>query len=261
MLLIIFTACITAFTRASFGWDFASSSRYRINGIIFLISLFFWFLETYSINRKKTTAIILTLTGLYFVGINLNHYEYLGIREQQTNIGIVGYNSGKADLLNGDKNQIELYTKILRQSDSLNTFHLPSNADLEYYYPYGQRQQIPMVQDNPKLEMPMSVREIYQLDDDYFIDGFAFITGNAAWNQKIYIGFQNQEDKEPIFFSTKSIARYDLNTYFNKFTLKEGGYQARIRSEDIKPGENKIWLMVSVNGKTKIAETDKKITK
>jgi hypothetical protein len=118
-----------------------------------------------------------------------------------------------------------------------------------------------MVPDNPKLEMPISVREIYQLEDDYFIDGFAFITGNAAWNQKVYIGFQNQEDKEPIFFSTKSIARYDLNTYFNKFTLKEGGYQARIHSEDIKPGENKIWLMVSVNGKTKIAETDKKITK
>jgi hypothetical protein len=261
MLLIIITACITALTRVSFGWDFASSSRYRINGIIFLISLFFWFLETYPINKKKTIAIILTLTGLYFIGINLNHYEYLGIREQQTNLGIVGYNSGKPDLLNGDKNQIELYTKILRQSDSLNTFHLPSNADLEYYYPYGQRQQIPMVPDNPKLEMPISVREIYQLEDDYFIDGFAFITGNAAWNQKVYIGFQNQEDKEPIFFSTKSIARYDLNTYFNKFTLKEGGYQARIHSEDIKPGENKIWLMVSVNGKTKIAETDKKITK
>lgn len=261
MLLIVFSACLTALTRSSFGWDFASSSRYRINGIIFLISLYFWFLETYYVDKKKIAAIILTLTGLYFVGINLNHYEYLGIREQQTNFGIVGYNSGKPDLLNGDKNQIELYTKILRQSDSLNTYHLPSNADLAYYYPYGIRQQMPVVKDDPKLEMPFSVREIYQLADDYFIDGFAFIKGNSAQHQKVYIGFKNQEDNEPVFYTTKQIARYDLNPYFNKFNLKDGGYLARIHAADIKQGENKIWLMVSVNGHVKLAETDKKIIK
>ena len=261
MLLIVFSACLTALTRSSFGWDFASSSRYRINGIIFLISLYFWFLETYYVDKKKIAAIILTLTGLYFVGINLNHYEYLGIREQQTNFGIVGYNSGKPDLLNGDKNQIELYTKILRQSDSLNTYHLPSNADLAYYYPYGIRQQMPVVKDDPKLEMPFSIREIYQLADDYFIDGFAFIKGNSAQHQKVYIGFKNQEDNEPVFYTTKQIARYDLNPYFNKFNLKDGGYLARIHAADIKQGENKIWLMVSVNGHVKLAETDKKIIK
>src|SRR4030095_9042966 len=261
MLLIVFTACLTALTRSSFGWDFASSSRYRINGIIFLISLYFWFLETYPVDKKKTSAIVLILTGLYFIGINLNHYEYLGIREQQTNFGIIGYNSGKPDLLNGDKTQIELYIKILRQSDSFNTYHLPTNADLTYYYPYGIRQGPQLVKDDPKLEMPLSVREIYQLGDDYFIDGFAFITGNSANHQKVYIGFKNQEDKDPVFFSTKQIARYDLNTYFNKFNLKNGGYQARIHAADIKPGENKIWLMVSVKEKVKLVETDKKIIK
>lgn len=261
MLLIVFTACLTALTRSSFGWDFASSSRYRINGIVFIISLYFWFLETYHIDKKKSSAIILTLTGLYFIGINLNHYEYLGIREQQTNFGIIGYNTGKPDLLNGDKNQIELYTKILRQSDSLNTYHLPTNADLAYYYPYGIRQEPQLVKDDPKLEMQLSVREIDQLADDYFIDGFAFIHGYSAQNQKVYIGFKNQEDKDPVFFSTKQIARYDLNPYFNKFNLKDGGYQARIHAADIKKGENKIWLMVSVRGKVKLVETDKKIIK
>ena len=261
MLLIVLTAFLTALNRSSFGWDFAAASRYRINGIVFLISLYFWFLETYRIDRKKTSAVILTLTGLYFIGINLNHYEYLGIREQQTNFGIIGYNSGKPDLLNGDKSQIELYSKILRQSDSLNTYRLPASAELEYYYPFAVKVQTPIVTDDPKLEMPLSVREIYQLGDDYFIDGFAFIKGHSANNQKVYVGFKNQEDKEPEFFSTKQIARYDLNTYFNKFTLKDGGYQARIHAADIKPGENKIWLMVSVDGKVKKMETDKTITK
>ncbi|HET6723692.1 MAG TPA: hypothetical protein VFH07_13130, partial [Chitinophagaceae bacterium] len=261
MLLIVLSACLTALNRSSFGWDFAAASRYRINGIIFLISIYFWFLETYRVDKKKTSAIILALTGLYFIGINLNHYEYLGIREQQTNFGIIGYNSGKPDLLNGDKTQIELYTKILRQSDSLNTYRLPTNADLEYYYPYSKKMQTPVVTDDPKLEMPFSVREIYQLADDYFIDGFAFINGYSANNQKVYLGFKSAEDKEPVFFSTKQIARYDLNTYFNKFTLKDGGYQARIHMADIKPGENKIWLLVSVDGKVKMLETDKKITK
>jgi hypothetical protein len=261
MLLIVLSACLTALNRSSFGWDFAAASRYRINGIIFLISIYFWFLETYRVDKKKTAAIILTLTALYFIGINLNHYEYLGIREQQTNFGIIGYNAGKPALLNGDKKQIELYTKILRESDSLNTYRLPTNADLECYYPYSKKVQTPVVTDDPKLEMPFSVREIYQLADDYFIDGFAFINGYPANNQKVFLGFKSAEDKEPVFFNTKQIARYDLNTYFNKFTLKDGGYQARIHMADIKPGENKIWVMVSVDGKVKMLETDKKITK
>lgn len=261
MLLIVFTAFLTAITRSSYGWDFASSSRYRINGIIFIISLYYWFLETYPVNKKKTSVIILILTSIYFIGINLNHYEYLGIREQQTNFGIIGYNSGKPDLLNGDKNQIDLYTKILRESDSLNTYHLPTNAELANYYPYGVRQEPLFIKDDPQLEMPLSVHEIYQLGEDYFIDGFAFISGNSASHQKIYIGFKNQEDKEPVFYSTKQIARYDLNPYFNKFNLKDGGFQARIHTADIKPGENNIWLMVALNGKIKSIETDKKIIK
>jgi hypothetical protein len=261
MLLVVFTSFLTALTRSSFGWDFAASSRYRINSIIFLISAYFWLLESFPIENKKTRTLTLGLAALYFLEINVNHYEYLGIREQQTNFGIMGYQSGKPELLNGDKTQIETYTKILKESAYLNTYHLPTKADLSSYYPYAKKQQALVINDNPDLEMPFSVREVNQLGDDYFIDGFAFVKGSSTRNQKVYIGFKNQNESHPIFFSCKQIARYDLNPYFNKFNLKDGGYLARIHVGDIKPGENSIWLMVAVNGQTKIAETDKKITR
>jgi hypothetical protein len=193
--------------------------------------------------------------------INLNHYEYLDVRKQQTNFGIVAFNSGKPELLNGGTTQAELFTKILHTSAALNAYHLPNNSALFSYYPYGVRQKAKVVNDNPELEMANSVREIFQLGNDYFIDGFTFIHGHSAKNQKVFIGFKNQTDALPIFYSTKQIARYDLNPYFHKWNLKKGGYVARIHASDLKPGENKIWLMVSVNGLSKMIETDKTITK
>ncbi len=261
MLLVVCTAFLTALSRSPYGWDFAAASRYRINGIIFLISLYLWFIETYKVETRKKSAIVLAMTGLYFIMINLNHYEYLGIREQQTNFGIIGYNAGKPEFLNGDKTQTEMNANILKRAAELNTYHLPTNADLAYYYPYGLRQPKKVIKDDPTLEMPFSVREIHQLGNDYFIDGFAFITGNSARTQKVFIGFQNQSDSVPVFFGSKQIARYDLNPYFNKWNLKDGGYMARIHAVDIKRGENKIWIMVSVNGKEKMAITDKVITR
>src|SRR5260370_6769091 len=82
MLFIIATTVLAAVNRSPLGLEIAGASRYRINGCIFAITLYIWFIETYSIKNRLATAAVLLLSAWYFVSINLKHYEYLSVREE-----------------------------------------------------------------------------------------------------------------------------------------------------------------------------------
>jgi len=261
MLLIVMISVVTALSRASMGLDMAGASRYRINGILLLISLYFWYIETYKAESKRSLAVIMAFSTWYFLMININHYEYLAIMEERGYEDILSYNSGENSMWNDDKAMTDNQRSTIEQSKKLNVYHPPSTESLVSYFPWSVKQAGMDTTGNSTLEMVKSVHGIHKVAGDYLIDGFAFLTWISANKEKVYVGIKNELDKNPVFFTSNQISRFDLNPFFNKFNLKNGGFRARIKGEDIMAGENTVWIMVKVKDQIKIIETDSKITK
>ncbi len=259
LLLVIIIACVTAYTRLYMGTVVASASRYRIYGVIFLISLYFWYIETYPV-QKKQVWVVLSCSIAYFLGINLTHYEYLHQREKQTLTGILFYNDGKPEFLNGDKALLENYKNVLKVAAQHGTYKFPSNKSLEYYFPYSVKKTSPSKDSGTASYFSTSIDATNPMSDCQLIEGWGFLIDHSTTDQKIYVGLQHSTEAAPVFFSARSISKFDLNPYFNKLNLKNGGFIARIRNSDIKPGENTIWMMVEKDGEVKITKTDKKLT-
>lgn len=259
LLFFIISACATSVSRVSFGIDAAGASRYRINGIIFVVAIYFWLIESFNLKKLQISLILIfTLSYLYFV--NLMQVQYLDIRKKQTYTGVLMYNIGNSSFLNGDKNDTEIYNSLLNKSKELNTYNLPLNEEILDYFPFS-NEHLPRQLKTAPNDLAYNIDSITELNDSYLIEGWAFIGEENTKNQKIYIGITNNLDNKIIYYSTKSFSRYDLNSFFKKNNLSYGGYLGRVRKNDLKVGENKISLMIEVNGTTKTVLTDKKTLK
>lgn len=262
MLLLMVSSIITSVSRVSFGIETAGASRYRINGIIFFITLYFWFIETRHTNKRLYLyGILVFFTGYYFF-INIRQSQYLYIREKQTYTGILYYNYGNYEKLNGEKSMVGYFNNVIEESKKLETYNFPNNKQLESYFPFSETILINKRESNDtSVSMYNNTEIIDKLPDCFIIEGWAFLEGYNTKNQKVYIGIKNEKEKQPIFYLSFQILRFDLSPYFNKPNLDYGGYLIRISNSLIKNGENKISVMVVNDNQTKIIETEKTIIK
>jgi|SRR6218665_1021841 len=259
LLFFIISACVTSVSRVSFGLDAAGASRYRINGIIFLIALYFWLIETYNLKKLYITITLVVTVG-YFYFFSLKQVEYLDVRQKQTYTGVLMQNIGISTYLNGDKNDVTIYNMLLNNAKNSETYCLPSNEDILDYFPYGNEHSLKPLKLSTN-DLAYNIDTITELNDSYLVEGWAFLGDENTCGQKVYVGVTNGLDNTAIFYSTKQYSRYDVNTFFKKNNLRFAGYLGRIRKNDLKSGENKISLMIEVNGMTKTVLTDKKIIK
>jgi hypothetical protein len=261
MLLLVMSAFVTAISRITFGIETAGASRYRINGIIFFITLYFWFIDTREAKTAKYFYGALTFSLVYFFYINLPQREYLQIRNKQTYTGIFNYNYGNTETLYGFKDMMPVYKRIIDESNYLDTYKLPDKKQLELIFPFAVKKIIREESGDSSAAMSNNTETITKFPDFYLIDGWAFLEGYNTKTQTEYVGIKNSKDTKPIFYLASRNERYDLESYFHKSNLKDGGYSIRIKDTFIKNGENKIWIMVINDNQTKIQETDKKIIK
>jgi hypothetical protein len=261
MLVIIISSFITAISRISFGLETAGASRYRINGVIFFIALYFWFIETRNFKKIIYVYLVSALSIVYYICINISQYQYLYIREKQTYSGILNYKSGNSGLLNGDKSLINLYNEIIKESEKLNTYKFPDNKELERYFPYSDQTIINKKETEDLTVLTNNTETINKVSDSYFIEGWAFLEDENTKTQKVYIGIKNINDNQPTYYLANSTKRYDLGVFFKKSYLDDGGYILRIQDSLIGNGENFISIMLMNGNKIKKVETDKQIKK
>ena len=69
----------------------------------------------------------------------------------------------------------------------------------------------------------------------------------------------NRTQNEPKYYSTKQTQRFDLNPFFKKLNLSDGGFWCRINPYKLEKGEYKLFILVKAEGETQQIETDKKI--
>lgn len=258
MLFVVISAMVTAVSRISFGLETAGASRYRINGIIFCIALYYWFIESNSKLNKKQVWALAICTVIYYFGINLNQYEYLNVRKNQTLSGVLYFNSGDKSHLNGEKSMVDLYSGIIEQSASSETYHFLSDENLEISFPYSRVVENKM-EEKGSHALSANIDGVNKIKDSYLIDGWAFLDNISTVNQEVYIGLKSSSQSEPKFYSAKQTQRFDLNPYFKKWNLKDGGFFCRIYADKLEKGEYKIIVLVKAGGETKQIETDKKI--
>jgi hypothetical protein len=262
MLLLIISAFITAVSRISFGIETAGASRYRINGIIFFITIYIWFIETKNFQKPVYTYLIIILFGFYYFYINLGQYQYLYIREKQTYFGILNYNYGNPEMLNGDKSMVGTNANIIAESKKLETYIFPDNKELQIYFPYSETIIVNKEEKgDSSAALSNNTELITKFSNNYIIEGWAFLEGYDTKHQKVYVGIKNVTDKKPIYYLAFKTQRYDLSPFFKKPNLVNGGYFLRINNSLVKSGENKIWIMVINENQTKIQESDKIIKK
>jgi hypothetical protein len=261
MLMAIVSAALTAISRTTLDLDMAAHSRYRINGIIFVISLYFWLIENYQVETKRAFWAIFLLTGWYYLVINLGQYEYLPFRQEQNYLEIVCANAGDSSLVYPDPAEVVRQRAILERSAELNIYHLPTDADIEFYLPHSVRQTGIDSMGTSGLEMTGSIHGIHKVGHDYLIDGYAFLQWKSTRHQKVLLGIKNQTDSLPVYFTANQISRFDLNPFFHKFNLETGGFRGRIREDDIKPGENSVWIRLELDNQVKTMQTDNKLIK
>lgn len=256
--LMMITALLTSVSRSPMGLEVAGASRYRINGIIFLIALYFWFIETYRVETKRALAVILAITGWYYLMINLNQYEYLAVRQEQLYLDDWCTRTGDSSIVNPNSEEVARQRATLDESARLDIYHLPDWKQLNAYFPPSVPEPATDGPDNSNLEMTRSVLHIKKIGHDYMIDGMAFLQWRSTKHQKIYLGIKNLTDSTPVFYSTGVVKRFDLNPYFHKFNLLDGGFRARINESAIKPGENTVFIRVITGDQIKTSETDSK---
>ncbi|MFN3752793.1 hypothetical protein [Flavobacterium sp.] len=259
MLFVVISSFVTAVSRVSFGLETAGASRYRINGIIFCISLYYWFIESNPKLNKRQIWTLSVITVFYFFYINLNQYEYLYFRKNQTLLGILHFNSDDQSRLNGDKSMVEAYGSMISESSTLDVYHFPDDQYLETTFPFSRIVENKMEETKGPNNISYSVDGINKIKDSYLIDGWAFLDGISTSGQEVYIGLKDIIQTEPKFYTTKQVQRFDLNPYFKKWNLNNGGFFCRIYTDKLDKGEYKIFVLVKTKEETKQIETDKKI--
>lgn len=264
MTLMVMTAFITGITRCQLGLETAGSSRYRINGVVFLLAVYLWFLDVRKDRNTNKTSTLLTgaavgLFSVLYLLFSLNQYEYLSFRKRQVLLGVLNYHSGDFSKLYGFEH--ELYKRVLAESAKNDTYQLPSFAELQPYFPYAARFGFQKSNQNAD-RLFANAEGITKLNDSRLVEGWAFIEDQEVAGQKVYVGLKSANDASPVFYTTVPLPRFDLNAYFKKDNnLEDAGFSGRIRETDIPAGESEVWVMVQAGGQVKIIQTDKKITK
>lgn len=250
MSLVVITSFATGFSRSHMGLETAGASRYRIAGIVFVIALLFWAIDTFG-KSKNIKPVVIVASTIYFLFFGLNQYEYLSYRKYKSMMGALRYHSGDYSQLNGFEQ--EYYNKVLASSAENDTYVLPSQKSLESFFPFsaveGAGGSLTASQ------MVSSVDNIAKINDSFILDGYAF-DQLATGNQQKSIGLKSA-DGNIVYFSAKTLPRFDLNPYFHKFNLRDCGYFARIKLANIKPGSYKIVIRLQRDGETRLFETDK----
>lgn len=259
MSLVILISIVSGLTRAQLGIETAFAPRYRILSAVFLITVFIKMIE-YAQSKKitalKTNSLIIFFSVLYFLNFSYSQEEYFYDRKKQTLKGVINYYSGNHKLLNGFEQ--DLYKTVLENSSKMGTYFLLSKKELQKSIPYARAKYV-NINGLDANQLNQNVEEMTNLYDSTYIEGWAYIEGQNTNNQIVYIGISNQ--KGTVFYETQSVDRYDLNSYFGKSNLEKGGYYARIKSEYLTLGDNKISVYVENNDIIKLIQTDKTIKK
>jgi hypothetical protein len=259
MTLVIVVSIVTGITRSQLGIETAFVPRYRILSVIFLITVFITIIE-YAESKKiatlKTNSFILFFSILYFFNFSYSQEEYLYDRKKQILKGVLNYYSGNHKLLYGFEQ--DYYKNVLENSRKSGTYYLLSKKELEKNIPYSLKSNIDVNGLDANL-LNQNIDEVNNLYDSYYIEGFAFIEGQNTKKQEVFVGISNQGSI--VFYSTQSVDRYDLNSYFKNKHLENGGFYARIKNEHLALGENKISIYIENKGIKKIVETSKTINK
>ena len=258
MTLILVTSFATALTRSQLGIDTAGSSRYRISSVVLLISIYFWFIETFKIETKIMKVTLLSASLLYFCFINLIHYEYLYFREKALCFGVLNFHSGDYSKLYGFEQ--ELYNEKLIESYHKKTYFLPSYNSLREFFPISEHSPN-LIKYQEKEEINYNIESITKIKDGYLIEGWIFLDGINTNNQSVFIALKNNKTNGLKFFTSKQILRFDLNPYFKKNGLKYGGFLARINDSEFEIGENEIHLLLNLNDQNLLKKTNNKIVK
>lgn len=256
MTLFVVTAFLTGFTRSQLGIETAGSSRYRINGVMFFLSLYIFFVETKMPKIKRKEILIIGFSLLYFINFNLRQYEYLHYREKQVYLGLINYKSGVLDKLYGFEQ--DFYNKTIIESEKNEIYFFPRYKSLEFYFPYSKK-----IKNSKQFvvdpDLNYNIESITKIKDGYLIEGWAFISSKSTRNQEVYLGIKNKNSE--VIYTTKQEKRFDLNPYFKKFNLKNGGFMARIKDSELQKGDNKITIYLSNNIYNFKKETNKNIIK
>lgn len=251
MTLIIITAFVTGISRSHMGLSTAGASRYRITGVVFAIGLYFWFLDNYK-DAKRFKMYVGIISLLYFTICGINQYEYLSYRKYKSLLGALKYQSGDYSALNGFEQ--EYYNKVLINSVKNKTYFLPSDKILTANFPFSEIQT--NINGNVvSSQITQSIDSVIKIKDSFIIEGYAFDEKETN-GQIISLGLQS-EDGDIIYFSTKSIPRFDLNPYFHKINLRDSGFFARLNLINLKKGNYKIIVRLTKNNQIRLVETDK----
>jgi hypothetical protein len=201
------------------------------------------------------------LSAWYFVSINLKQYEYLSVREEGLYLEALCTKTDAPSIVYPNNPETPQQRKLIDWSRQLHLYYLPGDEEINAYMPISQKLAGESAEGTSSLEMTKAIHGTNKVGNEYIIDGFAFLEGIPTEHQQVYIGLKNAADNAPIFFTSGSIPRFDLEPYFHKDHLKDGGFRARIDANELQPGETTVWIKIIAGGQTKCIPTDNKITK
>lgn len=259
MSLIILISFITGITRSQLGIDMSIASRYRINSCIFLICVLCYCIESFprdKFNIGYLNGTLLLLSTAYFFGISYPQKEYLEFRKKQNYFGVLNYNDGNHKYLNGFYQ--DYYKDVLMKSAISETYFLPNEQEVckQINYSNSVKKDISKHEYN---SIKGNIDKIVNLKNSVYVEGWAFIDDLNTKNQELILAVEDTTTKERIFFKGQKIKRYDLNPYFKKDKLEDGGCIFRIKNEDLPPKFTKMYLVVDNNGQNKIFNTEKNL--
>ncbi|MCO6161762.1 hypothetical protein [Flavobacterium sp. NRK F7] len=256
MTLIILISFVTGVTRSQLGIDMSIASRYRINSSIFLICVLIFFNENVSRKKKYLNGILLLCSVGYYFGINLPQREYLEFRKKQNYFGVMFYQNGNYNYLNGFEQ--EYYDKVLVKAKESQTYFLPTINKVNNELKFSKRVEI-----NPDSYQNKSIMsnidKIEKLKNSIYIEGWAFIDSLETNDQKVFLAVEDTIQKKKIFFEAQKVKRYDLNPYFNKNNLEYSGFIFRIKDEDLPNAYKKLYLLIENNSIKRIINPNKLI--
>jgi hypothetical protein len=231
--LMLFTAFGITIGRSQLGMDSAVASRYRICSAIFTIGLFIWFVQEVAARRKWIAIAIVPVTLFYFTVPNFRLYQHLDYRQKEVLNGVLHYQSGDYSHLYGFSPNSHRAT--LEKSAENNIYHLPSFESLESYFHYSKLHTFAAAPRDSGLQS-VEKPTVSKIKDGFLIESWEEAKGHYQGGN-IYIGLQNG-DEPMLFYTTSPIPRYKRSS----FVLTDGGFRARLRESDLRPGDSKIWI-------------------
>jgi hypothetical protein len=262
MTLIMIISAVTSVTRLSQGMSSAVSSRYRLISVLLLISMFICLLEFFkskNYNKMYANGLILIVSTAYLFYFNFNgtNQSLMIFRMNASNIGALFYLSGDNSLINCSKP--EFCASVLDQSKESKTYILDKGM-IDNYYKFASVVDLKEIKDDTSINGSANVVRVNKLDNSYYIDGYAFFEGSDTKNQSVYIILLGKDGQQKVLAAQNEF-RPGLSAFFSAPNVDYGGFYIRIKKEDVFSGENKVYVLMKNNEKSKIIKTDKSVIK